>query len=48
MLMGNVDLEKVLSHLKRGKIELLKTQVCKIMEMLNDLKLVDWLKAYLG
>src|SRR5208283_3763268 len=38
MLMGNTDLEKVLSHLKRGKNEQLKTQVCSIMEMLNDVK----------
>ncbi len=45
MLMGNTDLEKVLSHLKRGKTELLKTQVCNIVEMLNDVKLVDSLKG---
>jgi hypothetical protein len=45
MLMGNTDLEKVLSHLKRGKTELLKTQVGNIMEMLNDVKLVDSLKG---
>jgi len=45
MLMGNVDLEKILSHLKRGKNEQLKTQVCSIMEMLNDVKLVDSLKG---
>ena len=45
MLMGNVDLEEILSHLKRGRNELLKTQVCNIMEMLNDPKLVDSLKG---
>lgn len=45
MLMENTDLEKVLSHFKRGKTELLKTQVSNIMGMLNDVKLVDSLKG---
>ena len=45
VLMGNTDLEKVLSHLKRGEMELLKTQVGNIMEMLKDVKLVNSLKG---
>ena len=32
VLMEDVDLEKVLFHLERGKRELLKEQVCKIIE----------------
>lgn len=45
MMMVNADLEQVLTHLKRGKTELLKTQVSNIMEMLNDVKLIDSLKG---
>lgn len=45
MLMENTDSEKVLSHMKRGKTELLKLQVSKIMEMLNDVKLIDSLRG---
>jgi hypothetical protein len=45
MLTETADLEKVLAHLKRGKMELLKTQVSNIMEMMNDVKLIDSLKG---
>ena len=45
MMIENADLDKVLTHLKRGKTELLKTQVSNIMEMLNDVKLIDSLKG---
>ncbi len=45
MLMENSDLDKVLTHLRRGKPELLKEQINKILEMLNDEKLVDSLKG---
>jgi len=45
MMMENSNLDKVLTHLRRGKEELLKTQMSNIMEMLNDVKLVDSLKS---
>jgi hypothetical protein len=45
MLTETADLEKVLAHLKRGKMELLKMQVSSIMEMMNDVKLIDSLKG---
>ena len=45
MMIEDADLDKVLTHLKRGKTELLKTQVSNIMEMLNDVKLIDSLKG---
>lgn len=45
MMMENSDLDKILTHLRRGQEELLKTQMSKIMEMLNDVKLVDSLKG---
>ena len=45
MMIENADLDKVLTHLNRGKTELLKTQVSNIMEMLNDVKLIDSLKG---
>ena len=45
MLMETSDMDKVLSHLKRGKAEVLKKQVNDIIEMLNDEKLVDSLKG---
>jgi hypothetical protein len=45
MLIENSDVDKVLTHLRRGKIEVLKKQVNDIIEMLNDEKLVDSLKG---
>jgi len=45
MLMENSDMDKVLTHLRRGKAEVLKKQVNDIIEMLNDEKLVDSLKG---
>jgi len=45
MMIENADLDKVLTHLNRGKTELLKTQVSNIMEMLNDVKLINSLKG---
>ena len=45
MLMEDSDMGKVLSHLRRGKAEVLKKQVNDIIEMLNDEKLVDSLKG---
>jgi len=45
MLMENSDRGKVLTHLRRGKAEILKKQVNDIIEMLNDEKLVDSLKG---
>ena len=45
MLMENSDMGKVLTHLRRGKAEVLKKQVNDIIEMLNDEKLVDSLKG---
>ena len=36
---------KVLTHLRRGKAEVLKKQIDNIIEMLNDEKLVDSLKG---
>jgi hypothetical protein len=41
----NSDLSKVVTHLKRGNAEALKTQISHIMEMLNDPRLVDSLKG---
>jgi hypothetical protein len=45
MLMENSDMGKVLTHLRRGKGEVLKKQVNDIIEMLNDERLVDSLKG---
>ena len=45
MLMENSDMDKVLTHLRRGKAEVLKKQVNNIIEMLSDEKLVDSLKG---
>ena len=45
MLVGNSDWDKVLTHLRRGKTEVLLTQISNIIEMLNDVKLVDSLKG---
>ena len=45
MLMEDSDMGKVLTHLRRGKAEVLKKQVNDIIEMLNDERLVDSLKG---
>ena len=45
MMLENSDLDKVVTHLKRGNAETLKTQISHIMEMLNDARLVDSLKG---
>jgi len=45
MLRENADLEKVLDHLKRGRIEALRDQISKITEVLKDENLVDSLKG---
>ena len=45
MLMGDSDMEKVLTHLQRGKAEMLKEHVNSIIQMLSDENLVDSLKG---
>lgn len=45
MLRENADLEKVLSHLRKGNIEALKDQIRKIVTALEDKNLVDSLKG---
>lgn len=45
MMTDGLDLNKVLVHLRKGKIDVLKTQISNMMEMLNDKKLVDSLKG---
>lgn len=45
MLREAVDLEKLLKHLKRGRIEALQGQISKIIEALADPSLVDSLKG---
>jgi len=45
MLRENADLEKVLTHLRRGNIEALKDQISKITAALDDKNLVDSLKG---
>ena len=45
MMLENSDLDKVVTHLRRGNAEILKTQISHIMEMLNDPRLVDSLKG---
>ena len=45
MMMEKVDLDKVLTHLRRGEVETLRNQINNIFEMLNDEKLVDSLKG---
>ena len=45
MLVENSDMEKILLHLRRGDIEVLKKQFSYIIGMLNDEKLVDSLKG---
>mgnify|MGYP001367931888 FL=1 len=38
-------MSKVITHLRRGKAEVLKKQVSDIIEMLNDKRLIDSLKG---
>jgi hypothetical protein len=45
MLRDGSDLEKTLKHLRKGKMDALKTQINKIIEALNDKNLVDSLKG---
>lgn len=45
MLIENSDLDKVLTHLRRGEAETLRNQINSINEMLSDEKLVDSLKG---
>jgi len=45
MLLENSDLKKVLTHLRRGNIDMLKKQVNRIIMMLNDERLIDSLKG---
>jgi predicted nucleotidyltransferase len=45
MLRENADLEKVLSHLRKGNIDALKEQIKKIIAALEDKNLVDSLKG---
>ena len=45
MMRDGSDSEKVLKHLRKGKIDALKTQINKIIEALNDKNLVDSLKG---
>lgn len=45
MLIENAELEKAISHLKRGNIEKLTDQVKKVVSMLKDENLVDSLKG---
>lgn len=45
MLMEDSDMSKVITHLRRGKAEVLKKQVSDIIEMLNDKRLIDSLKG---
>ena len=45
MLMENSEVKKILAHLRRGNVEVLKRQISDITGMLNDEKLVDSLKG---
>lgn len=45
MLMEKVELDKVLTHLRRGEMDVLREQIENIVAMLNDDKLVDSLKG---
>ncbi|MHA1270917.1 MAG: hypothetical protein ACTSPY_14075 [Candidatus Helarchaeota archaeon] len=45
MLRENLDIQRVLLHLRRGNIETLKLQMDKIIYTLDDKKLVDSLKG---
>lgn len=45
MLRENVDLEKILNHLRKGKVEALTEQMKKVIAALEDRNLVDSLKG---
>ena len=45
MLKEDADLENILKHLKRGRIEALQEQINKIIKALDDPNLVDSLKG---
>jgi hypothetical protein len=45
MLSANVNLEKILSHMRKGKIEALEEQIKKVITALEDRNLVDSLKG---
>jgi len=45
MMREGVDSEKILKHLRKGKMDALITQINKIMDALNDKNLVDSLKG---
>ncbi|MGB9693315.1 MAG: hypothetical protein ACPLYF_00560 [Fervidobacterium sp.] len=45
MMSEGVDSEKILKHLRKGKMDALITQISKIMDALNDKNLVDSLKG---
>ena len=45
LVLGDLDLDKVVAHMKRGNAIILKTQISHIMEMLDDERLVDSLKG---
>jgi hypothetical protein len=45
LLMENADFKRVIKHLKRGDLELLKKQMNRMIEMLKDKRLVDSLKG---
>nr|MDO8097699.1 hypothetical protein [Candidatus Njordarchaeota archaeon] len=45
MLAENSDLDRILRHLMRGKIEILRGHIDKVMQALNDPNLVDSLKG---
>jgi len=45
MMREGADSEKILKHLKKGKMDALTTQINKIIDALNDKNLVDSLKG---
>lgn len=45
LLMENADIERVIMHLKRGNLNLLKEQIGGMIKMLKDEKLVNSLKG---
>lgn len=45
MMREGSDSEKILKHLRKGKIDALRTQINKIIEALNDKNLIDSLKG---
>ena len=45
MMIDTSDSEKILKHLRKGKMDALTTQINKIIEALNDKNLIDSLKG---